>query len=125
MSPVGHMSKGCPKPRDWSRVKCNNCGQSEFIISINCSLFSYRLIAGHTVKRCTQPTTEQSNSFESGGGGGGGGWGDDSNVQASGGWDDDSAVQPSGDWADGGADEAGGGGSDDWGDATVEAAGGW
>lgn len=27
---VGHMSRGCPKPTDWSRVQCKNCGESKF-----------------------------------------------------------------------------------------------
>ena len=26
---VGHFSKECPKPRDYSKVKCQNCGESE------------------------------------------------------------------------------------------------
>lgn len=24
---IGHLSKECPKPRDYSRVQCNNCLQ--------------------------------------------------------------------------------------------------
>jgi hypothetical protein len=26
----GHSGKECPKPRDMARVKCNNCGESEY-----------------------------------------------------------------------------------------------
>ncbi|KAL9052556.1 MAG: hypothetical protein Q9206_004266 [Seirophora lacunosa] len=26
---VGHFSKDCPEPRDWSKVKCNTCGESK------------------------------------------------------------------------------------------------
>ena len=22
---IGHESRDCPKPKDWSRVQCNNC----------------------------------------------------------------------------------------------------
>lgn len=33
---MGHKAKDCPQPKDWSKVRCNNCQQY-----------------GHTVKRCT------------------------------------------------------------------------
>ncbi|KAI9823156.1 MAG: hypothetical protein M1832_002599 [Thelocarpon impressellum] len=26
---TGHFSRDCPKPMDWSKVKCNNCGESK------------------------------------------------------------------------------------------------
>ena len=30
----GHMSKECPKPRDYSRVKCSNCGNCKFLAQL-------------------------------------------------------------------------------------------
>lgn len=25
---VGHFSRDCPQPKDWSKVKCSQCGES-------------------------------------------------------------------------------------------------
>jgi hypothetical protein len=38
---LGHMSKECDKPKDWSRVKCTNCDQM-----------------GHGARRCPEPPKE-------------------------------------------------------------------
>jgi cellular nucleic acid-binding protein len=79
------MSKECPKPRDYSRVKCNNCGKM-----------------GHTVKRCTEPVAETN----------GDGWGngDGDSGAAAGGWaaaeGDAGTAQQSTDWADDANDAA-------------------
>ena len=43
---VGHMSRDCLKPRDWSRVKCQNCGEM-----------------GHGKARCPQPTDDNEAGF--------------------------------------------------------------
>lgn len=40
---MGHFSRECPKPRDWSRVQCQQCQQF-----------------GHTVARCKNPPAESS-----------------------------------------------------------------
>ena len=43
------MSKECPKPRDYTRVKCQNCGEM-----------------GHTKVRCKQPPKEEEEVPDSG-----------------------------------------------------------
>ena len=55
---MGHPAKECPKPRDFSRVKCNNCGESLFFFPSMCS--TDNSLVGHTVKRCKQPIKEDS-----------------------------------------------------------------
>lgn len=97
------MGKDCPKPKDWSRVKCNNCGNM-----------------GHTVKRCPEPAMEQANDY--GSGGGGGGWGNDT-AQASGDWANAESVTAKGDWADAVAGESNGAGG--WGNDLAGASGDW
>ncbi|KAI1778261.1 hypothetical protein F4818DRAFT_405361, partial [Hypoxylon cercidicola] len=49
----GHMSKECPKPRDYSRVKCSNCGEM-----------------GHTKVRCKKEPAADDAGFDAGFGGG-------------------------------------------------------
>ena len=113
-SEVGHMSKECPKPRDYSRVKCNNCGQM-----------------GHTVKRCNEPIKEQTDDWGSGGGTGGGavgGWDNGGDAtQPAGDWDNGKeTTQPTGGWDNAGGEETGGfGGGGDWGNAGGDAPGAW
>lgn len=67
LTPVieGHVSRDCPKPRDWSRVTCQNCGKT-----------------GHTKVRCKEPPKEGEESFAAGEGFGGesGAAGDDTNA---------------------------------------------
>jgi len=67
-SPVGHIGRECPKPRDWSRVKCTNCQEM-----------------GHTQVKCQNPPKEEGEGgdkfdFRGDGGGGSGGGGDFSNA---------------------------------------------
>ncbi|KAF2430234.1 hypothetical protein EJ08DRAFT_649798 [Tothia fuscella] len=88
---MGHFSKGCPKPRDYSKVQCKNCGEM-----------------GHTVVRCKKPA-------DAGGEGGDGGFGDGGGAAipaTSGGWgNDDATPAPSaggGDWGTGGILASGG-----------------
>ena len=52
----GHTGRECPKPRDYSRVTCQNCGEK-----------------GHTKVRCKQPPKEEDGEgFGSGNAGQGG-----------------------------------------------------
>ncbi|KAF1987476.1 hypothetical protein K402DRAFT_375542, partial [Aulographum hederae CBS 113979] len=82
-------SKECPKPRDYSRVECRNCGEK-----------------GHTAVRCKQPKPEDGEGFGDSGGFGaaaaaGGGWdtGGAVDAAASGGWDNGGGgVAAVGDW---------------------------
>ncbi|KAI1467959.1 uncharacterized protein F4812DRAFT_384018 [Daldinia caldariorum] len=54
------MSKECPKPRDYSRVKCSQCGEM-----------------GHTKVRCkAEPAPVDEPTFDTPEGNGGGGFGD-------------------------------------------------
>lgn len=56
-SAAGHMARDCPEPKDWSKVKCNRCGESELIpdpAQLSDSLANHETV-GHTVKRCPQP----------------------------------------------------------------------
>ncbi|OAL02324.1 hypothetical protein IQ06DRAFT_293010 [Phaeosphaeriaceae sp. SRC1lsM3a] len=76
---MGHFSRDCPKPRDYSKVQCSNCQQF-----------------GHTVKRCKEPIAE-GDAMGDGGAvcGGDGGWGntDDTGAASGGGeasWGGDS-----------------------------------
>lgn len=80
------MAKECPEPKDWSRVKCNNCQQF-----------------GHTVARCREPVAEASggdwgNAGGDTGGAASGGWGDDAPATsgAPGGWAEDDSAAASG-----------------------------
>ena len=75
---MGHDSRGCPKPTDWSKVECSNCKQK-----------------GHTFRRCTNPSADaapeegDADADAGGGGGGGGGWEDNASaapVASNGGW---------------------------------------
>lgn len=74
---VGHMSRECPKPKDWSRVKCQNCGEM-----------------GHGKARCPNPSNDDG-GFDSGigdgdfgtGNDGGGGSFEAPNATVEGGWD--------------------------------------
>ena len=73
------MSRECPKPKDWSRVKCKKC-------------FQY----GHGEKRCTESA---GGSGDNGGyanqGGADGGWGsvpDDGGVANLDDWDEVAAI---------------------------------
>lgn len=64
---VGHFSKDCPEPRDWSKVKCNTCGESESSRPSSLGLTdTIATTVGHTVRKCPQANAE-------GGGGGFGG----------------------------------------------------
>lgn len=31
---AGHYSRDCDQPKDWSKVQCKNCGESEFITHV-------------------------------------------------------------------------------------------
>ncbi|KAL1612877.1 hypothetical protein SLS60_001107 [Paraconiothyrium brasiliense] len=90
---IGHESRDCPKPKDWSRVQCNNCKE-------------------HTVKRCKAPPAEDTNGggwTDSGAAAGGvsGDWADaDNNGEASGNQADNSALAGGDGWGD--ASAAGG-----------------
>lgn len=75
----GHESRGCPKPRDWSRVKCMNCQQM-----------------GHTKVKCPNPLVSDGGDgadggFENGGfgdgGAGHGGFEDAAATGGGGGWE--------------------------------------
>lgn len=73
----------CPKPRDWSRVECQNCGEK-----------------GHGRARCPNPAKEDE---ADGGAGADGGWGDNAGGAAAGGdggWgaDEAPAVAADGGW---------------------------
>jgi len=78
---VGHFSKECPKPRDYSKVQCKNCGEM-----------------GHTVVRCKKPAASGDSGF---GGDFGGG---DSGKAATGGWEAGGAGETvvAGGWEDAG-----------------------
>lgn len=74
---VGHFSRDCTKKKDWSKVKCSNCGES-MLAPLPLYLYSYTLdmiymltliIVGHTIRRCPLPA-EGAND-ENGGNGGG------------------------------------------------------
>ena len=84
---VGHFSRDCREPKDWNKVKCNQCGESTYSPSTYCSLVDF-LIVGHTIKRCTQPAAARD--------AGDGGFDNDNNLgeqsgapatPAAGGWD--------------------------------------
>ena len=39
---LGHMSKECSKPKDWSRVKCSNCEQMGYVfLAYRCLRLAY------------------------------------------------------------------------------------
>lgn len=62
---MGHFSKDCPKPRDYSRVTCNNCGESW------CSLLLIAFKAdtqpeGHTAVRCKAEKKAEDNAEANG-----------------------------------------------------------
>jgi cellular nucleic acid-binding protein len=67
---VGHFSKECPKPRDYSRVTCNTCGEK-----------------GHTSTRCKAEKPETIDAED-------GGFNDASVVPAS----NDAPTGEVGDW---------------------------
>lgn len=84
---MGHFSKECPKPRDWSRVQCSQCQQF-----------------GHTVVRCKAAPVEASGDLgfdndngDATAGAASGGWNDAGNeeqgVTSGGGWNN-----AGGDW---------------------------
>lgn len=77
------MARDCTEKKNWSRVKCNNCGEM-----------------GHTVKKCSQPIKQDTY-------GGGGGWetNDAAPAQTGASWDNDD-TKPTGDWEGGGDGEA-------------------
>ena len=54
---VGHFSRECPKEKDWSRVQCNNCGESKFGVASNASKSHAAddMLVSHTAKRCPKP----------------------------------------------------------------------
>jgi cellular nucleic acid-binding protein len=93
---VGHVSRECPKPTDWSKVQCRNCK-----------------VYGHTVKRCPEPVFENTSGFSGGGSDNGTG------VGASGSWNTGGGtVAAEGNWAEVSADiniDTAGGSDDHWG----------
>ncbi|KAF2868828.1 hypothetical protein BDV95DRAFT_630503 [Massariosphaeria phaeospora] len=89
---IGHMGRDCPEPKDWSRVKCNNCQQSTSIYlrlpTPSIMKLTYPVV-GHTFKRCKEPIAENE---------GGGSWDNAGAGAAIGSWDN-----PAGAATDGGA----------------------
>lgn len=107
---VGHTSRECPKPRDYSRVTCTNCGEK-----------------GHTKVKCKQPVKEEDGT--------GAGF-DEVDNGAGGGLDTAPAggnAGGEGAWNDSAPAAASGGGGDSWNDAPapipaaapVATSGGW
>jgi cellular nucleic acid-binding protein len=92
------MSRECPKPKDWSRVKCTNCSKY-----------------GHGKMRCPEPEAT-GDSY----GGGGNGWDAPTDTgAATGGWYN-ATVEPAttGGWV---GDDLGSGGGmgESWADQTT------
>ena len=82
---VGHMSRECPEKKDWSRVKCQNCGEK-----------------GHGKARCPQPPADENAPFDNPGDGGLDASFGGMSIDAGG-----AAAAPAGDW-DAGADAGSG-----------------
>ncbi|MCJ1371150.1 hypothetical protein MMC20_002365 [Loxospora ochrophaea] len=115
---MGHFSKDCPEPKDWSKVKCSNCGESLLSYYRIASTSLTLIIVGHTIKRCKQPipgTEDTANTADGGSNSGVGGF---------------APTEPAGDWENASAaDEAPvsndgwGAGTDNWNSAPTS--GGW
>ena len=54
----GHFTKECPKPRDYSRIKCSNCEQSKIQDSQTLNISDIAAV-GHTKVRCPMPPKEE------------------------------------------------------------------
>jgi len=110
----GHGSRECPKPRDYSRVECRNCGEKgtlpwavSLVDSLRSCLLTIVMSIGHTHVRCKNPPKEPEAMFDGGDAptavaadGGDGGWGGAcGDAGGSGGWGgDDAPVAASGGW---------------------------
>lgn len=64
---MGHFSKDCPLPRDYSKVKCSNCDESMELCPSSVS-YTDMLLVGHTKVRCKQPPKEVETGFGDGDG---------------------------------------------------------
>ena len=98
---MGHFSKDCPKPRDYSKVKCSNCDQSMLAgcLYLNRVLhFADEETVGHTKVRCKEPAKEADDGgFDAGGDNGGfdaPAGGDDFAAPSAGGGDSWAAATP-------------------------------
>ena len=54
----GHFTKECPKPRDYSRVKCSNCEQSTLRAAQTLNTSNIGAV-GHGKARCPLPPKEE------------------------------------------------------------------
>ena len=113
---MGHFSKDCPKPRDYSKVKCSNCDQSmsAALLCLHRIACADKKIVGHTKVRCKEPIKEVDDDGGFGAGGDTGGFdappavgGGDAWAAGSGGATDEWGTAPA-------ATTVGGGGSDGW-----------
>ncbi|KAK3170605.1 hypothetical protein OEA41_002686 [Lepraria neglecta] len=69
---MGHFSKECPKPRDYSKVKCQNCGESMWPKLLFCAFNVSQaniMTVGHTKVRCKDPAAEGDGGFDAPAGG--------------------------------------------------------
>ena len=117
---MGHFSKECPKPRDYSKVKCQNCDQSTLAGRLYLSRlhFADEEIVGHTRVRCKEPVKEADDGGFGAGGDNGGfdapAGGDESAAPSAGGGDS-WTVATTDRWAPTpAAATVGGGGQDAW-----------
>jgi hypothetical protein len=74
---MGHSSRECPKPRDYSKVQCKNCNECRFASELQLVDSITNLVVGHTVVRCKAPKPEGDSSNAAGGGDG---WGNDAGT---------------------------------------------
>lgn len=89
---MGHSSRECPKPRDYSKVRCKNCNERRFASELQLSIQSLTRVVGHTAVRCKAPKPETDTENAAGDGDGWGGGADTAAPAANGGgW------QPAGD----------------------------
>lgn len=90
---MGHSSRECPKPRDYSKVQCRNCGESKLNQPLRVLMPANFVSVGHGAARCKNPAAAPP-EMDAGAGGefsggadfGGAAEAGGATVEASGGW---------------------------------------